>query len=126
MSPLRSEALVVGGIALAIVAVLWWAKNQVVAGVGVTATALNPNNPDNLVNSAVNGVVQSATGNSNQTLVGWIDDVFGINQGLAPGETLNAAGQIVAAVSRSDVTAYNTAQPSRSLQRMLPDGLVVN
>lgn len=118
MSPLRSEALVVGGVALAIVAVLWWAKNKIAAG------AINPGNPENLVNQAVNGIVQGATGDPNQTLVGWVDDVLGINQGLAPGETLNEKGQIVAAPSPA-VAAFNAAQLPGSLTRMLPDGLIV-
>ncbi len=90
MSPLRDELLVIGGIALAIIGVLWWLKNKVAAG------AINPANPDNLVNSAINGIVQGATGDKNQTLVGWFDDVFGVNQGLAPGESVDpATGAIV-------------------------------
>ena len=116
MSPLRSELLVIGGVALAIVAILSWAKNKIVAG--VEAGAINPGNPDNFVNQAAQGIVQAATGDPNQSLVGWVDDVLGINQGLAPGETLNSSGQIVAA-------SYSATRPSRSLERMLPDGSMV-
>jgi hypothetical protein len=110
MSPLRSELLVVGGVAVAIVAVLWWAKKKIAGG------AFNPANPDNLVNSAVNGIVQGATGDPNQTLMGWVDDVLGINQGLAPGESIAPGGGIVPAPSTR----------AMSLQRMSPDGLIVN
>ncbi len=92
MSPLRDEALIVGGIALAVLVVLWWLKNKVAAGAG----AVNPVNPDNVFNSAVTGIVQRATGDKNQTLVGWFDDVFGVNQGLAPGEAIDpSTGAII-------------------------------
>lgn len=90
MSPLRDDLLIVGGVAVAIIGVLAWLKGRVAAG------AINPANPDNVVNSAVNSVVQQATGDPNQTLVGWFDDLFGINQGLSPGEKV-VNGAIVAA-----------------------------
>jgi hypothetical protein len=120
MSPSRDAALV-GGIALAILGVLWWAKNRIVAA--VDAGAINPGNPDNLVNAAVEGVVQAATGDNSQTLVGWFDDLFGINQGLAPGETIDpVSGQIVPvrrSASAADVAAFDASQSITRMQGMV-------
>jgi hypothetical protein len=95
----KSDLLIIGGVAAAILGVLWWAKNKIAAG------AINPANPDNLVNSAVNGVVADVTGNPNQTLVGWFDDVFGINQGLAPGERVDPNTGLILAAPASQQTA---------------------
>jgi hypothetical protein len=96
---MKTELLFAGGVALAILGVLWWIKNKVAAG------AINPANPSNVVNSAVNGVVQDVTGNPNQTLVGWFDDVFGVNQGLAPGEKIDPATGFILAAPASRQTA---------------------
>jgi len=107
MSPLRSEILVVGGVALAVLGVLWWAKNKISAG------ALNPANPDNVASTAVNSIVAQLSCDPNQTLGGWFPDYFGSNQGLAPGETLDPQ------------TGFIIPASSYSLERDLPGGLHV-
>src|SRR5437773_3315588 len=85
----RDKLFVVGGIAAVVLLVLWWAKNRMVEGAAAVGAAVNPVNPQNIVNEAVNGIVRGVTGEPNQTLVGWFDDTFGLNQGLAPGESID-------------------------------------
>ena len=105
---MKTEALVVGGVALAILGVLWWAKRQLSAG------ALNPANPNNVASSAVNSVVAQVSGDPNQTLGGWFHDLFGSSQGLAPGEKLDPNTGLIIPASRY------------SIERELPGGLIVN
>jgi hypothetical protein len=61
---------------------------------GVAAGAINPANPDNIVNQGVTSIVQEATGDKNQTLGGLIFDWLNPDAGLAPGEKLIAPGVI--------------------------------
>ncbi len=81
----------------------------VLAGVGVfvyrkiTAGALNPANPENVVNQGVTGIVQSATGDKDQTLGGLIFDWINPSAGLAPGEQLLGKGIIKPAETSSSM-----------------------
>jgi len=60
---------VIGGVGI------WYAKNQAAKAVGAVGDALNPISQTNIFNRGVNSVVQSLTGDKNQTLGGWIYDV---------------------------------------------------
>lgn len=93
MATLKEDGLVVAGVAIAIIAVLWYAKNQavaagnavadlasnaadaVVSGAQAVGTAINPVSDQNIINRGVNAAVQGITGDPNQTLGGWIYDV---------------------------------------------------
>ena len=54
-----------------------------------------PTSDQNLAHQAVTGVVQSLTGDPNQTLGGWFFDLFNPEAGLAEGERHVAPGVIM-------------------------------
>ena len=60
---------VVGGIGF------WYAKRQAAQAANAVGDALNPVSQTNIFNRGANAIVQSLTGDENQTLGGWIYDV---------------------------------------------------
>lgn len=60
---------VVGGVGI------WYAKNQAAKAAETVGDALNPVSKTNIFNRGVNAVVQSLTGDKNQTLGGWVYDI---------------------------------------------------
>ena len=85
------------GLVLAGVGVFFYRK----IAAGIAAGAINPANPDNIVNQGVTSIVQDVTGDKNQTLGGAIFDFFNPEAGLAPGEKLLAPGVIAPAPPRA-------------------------
>jgi hypothetical protein len=90
---IKTDAMIVGGIAIAILGALWWTKNaagQAVSAVGdaignaadavghgivSTVPYVNPADSQNIAYQGVNKVTQAMTGNSDQTFGGWIYDI---------------------------------------------------
>ncbi len=89
----------------------------VLAGVGVfvyrklAAGAFNPANPENVVNQGANAIVQSATGDKDQTVGGLIFDWFNPSAGLAPGEQLLGKGIIKPVETSSSADALGDLAP---------------
>src|SRR5262245_4074920 len=61
--------------------------------------ALNPASPDNVVYQGLNSIVQTLTGDKNQTAGGWVHDVANPRAGLAGNEYSPAPGIIVTNVA---------------------------
>lgn len=91
---LKQDALIVAGVAVALFGIAWYAKSKVVDAAGAVGDAVsgavtwvtdeagnvvqavNPVNDKNIFYSGTNSVVQAVTGQPNQTLGGWIYDIF--------------------------------------------------
>lgn len=86
---------VLGLAAVAALGLLYMNRKALAATVG---DAVNPASSNNLASKAVNGVVQAATGDPNQTLGGWIWDVVNGQAFAAKYDTNNGTSDVVSNV----------------------------
>lgn len=67
---IKDDALIIGGIALAVIGIAWWMKNKIANG------ALNPASDKNVAYQAVNGFGSALTGDSSFDFGGSLWDAF--------------------------------------------------
>lgn len=54
---------------------IWYTQKQAAKAASTVVDAVNPASQTNIVNRGVNSIVQTLTGDENQTLGGWIYDI---------------------------------------------------
>jgi len=105
----KTTAIVYGLVLLAVGGAAWYVYKKLGAG------ALNPANPNNVVNQGANAIVQAFTGDKNQTVGGGAFDWLHPDAGLAPGETLVGPGLIRATPPTPSSAQSGTASSSAAL-----------
>ncbi len=103
------------------VAIVWGLAILAVGGAAyyvykkLGAGALNPANPNNVVNQGATAIVQAFTGDKNQTVGGGLFDWLNADAGLAPGETLVGPGLIRATPPTPSSAQSGTAWSSAAV-----------
>lgn len=83
----KTEMLFVAGVALAVLYIYTDAKRAAVA----VGTAVNPVNPNNVINQGVNGIGAAVTGSDDWSLGTQLHKWFGDETGFTPGPVKPAA-----------------------------------